>query len=255
MAVDPARQPVLHGCELSRSGQKTAGADADLGTLERALGHTFAERELLQRAVLHSSAATRGDRGNERMEFLGDRVLGLVIAEDLIARFGKETEGDLAKRLAHLVKRDTLAPIAEALDLGQYLSLAKGDDEQDNRRNPNILSDALEAVIAALYLDAGLDAARRFILAHWRPLLEGAAAAAPPRDAKTSLQEWALARALPLPDYRVVRQEGPPHDPRFVVEVSVTRLPPRQGSGRSKREAEHKAAAALLADIQAGAKR
>ncbi|MGF1609801.1 MAG: ribonuclease III [Kiloniellales bacterium] len=221
--------------------------DGDLEALARRLGHDFAEPDLLRHALSHPSIITgRAARNTsyQRLEFLGDRVLGLVVAELLYRRFPNEAEGDLARRLAALVRQDSLARVAEALDLGPHLRLAKAEEEAGGRLNPALLADACEAVIGALYLDGGLEAARALIEPRWTPLLE--AEASPPQDAKTALQEWAQGRGLPLPLYREVARAGPDHEPLFTVEVAVEGRPAAQGEGRSKRLAEQAAASALL---------
>ena len=185
------------------------------------------------------------------MEFLGDRVLGLVIAEEVIDRYPKESEGSLARRLARLASKPTLARIARNNGLTEMVQTGAGET-LDDVTGDGILADATEAVLAAIYLDGSLEAARPVIKALWAPMLEELVQ--PPRDPKTALQEWAQARQLPLPDYRIVRQVGPAHAPSF--EVSVT-LPPAKdgtprtanGEGRNKRQAEFAAAKALLRDI------
>jgi ribonuclease III len=226
------------------------------------LGHRFAEPELLREALTHPSAmAAAGGRpgrrasappaqprGYERLEFLGDRVLGLVVAELLYEAFPQEDEGALAKRLAALARRDTLARVAIAAGLHQHLVLSRAEAEAGGGRNPALLADACEAVIGALYLDGGLAVAERFIHRHWQPLME--AEAQPPQDAKTALQEWAQAAGLPLPVYETVRTEGPPHEPMFAIAVRVEGHPPTTATGRSKRAAEQAAAAALLAQLR-----
>jgi ribonuclease-3 len=218
---------------------------ARIALLEERLGHRFARPDLLQRAVTHASAADgEHRRHNERLEFLGDRILGLVIAETLMKRFPDETEGDLARRHTSLVRREALAEVAQAIDLGGALILSKGEAESGGRDNPALLADACEAVIAALYLDGGLEAARRFIDARWGALI--ASAPEPPRDAKTTLQEWAQGLGLPLPRYATVATEGPPHEPLFTVEVVVQGRPPVRATGRSKRAAEQAAAGLML---------
>jgi ribonuclease-3 len=227
----------------------------DRAALEDRIGHRFARAELLTQALLHASAAKRGDRGNERLEFLGDRVLGLIIAEALLARFPSEREGSIARRHANLVSQPVLARVAEAIGLGDFLTFAKGERDAGSASNPAILADATEAIIAAIYLDGGLEPARGFVLAQWEPLIvEGST---PPSDPKTALQEWALGRGLALPAYRVVKSEGPAHSPRFEVTVAIEGVPPAAGEGRSKRAAEKVAATALLAVVQSlgGAKR
>ncbi len=220
---------------------------SDLAELQDKLGHRFARLDLLSRALIHASAAKRGDRGNERLEFLGDRVLGLIVAERLVERFAGEAEGKLAQRQAHLVDETTLAGIATSLDLGRFLTLAKGDEGSGNRQNPGVLADALEAVIAALYLEGGLELARCFILTHWQTLIDSPVEA--PRDAKSTLQEWAMARGLNLPHYRIVRHDGPAHRPVFEIAVEIAGQDPVSAEGSSKRLAEHAAAAKLLEQL------
>lgn len=214
--------------------------------LMEAIGYRFQNPEFLAQALVHASAVGRNDRGNERLEFLGDRVLGLVIAETLF-HSRNEAEGDLARRLAHLVKRDALAEIAKTLHLGEYIVFAKNDQKDNHRLNANILADAMEAVIAALYLDGGLAAAQGFIQHFWQDLLT--ARSAPPTDNKTKLQEWALGRGLPLPAYDVVSQDGPPHAPVFDVAVRVDGYGSATGRGPSKKVAEQGAAAAMLSKV------
>jgi ribonuclease-3 len=222
----------------------TAGADDSLAKLADVLGHRFNDPSLLRLAITHSSASGRGGAANERLEFLGDRVLGLIIADLLYRRFSTEEEGDLARRFAVLVSRETLAQVAARIGLASHLTLARGEEDSGGRANPAILADACEAVIAALYLDGGLDAARRFIEEAWRAPIEQDRH--PPQDAKTALQEWAQAAGRKLPSYVVIASQGPAHDPRFTVEVRVAGLPPIAASGRSKRAAEQAAAAEAL---------
>lgn len=222
----------------------SAETDAQLANLAGTLGHRFADPSLLRTAVTHSSASARGLAANERLEFLGDRVLGLVIADLLYRRFAAEEEGDLARRFAVLVSRESLAQVAGRIGLAPFLSLARGEEDSGGRANPAILADACEAVIAALYLDGGLPAARRFIEREWSALVEQDRR--PPQDCKTALQEWAQAAGRKLPNYVVTGSHGPPHDPLFTVEVRVDGLPPCVGTGRSKRAAEQAAAAEAL---------
>jgi ribonuclease-3 len=217
------------------------------------LGHSFTQGDLLVLALTHPSAA--GDAGSdearlrnyERLEFLGDRVLGLVIADLLIRRFPDEREGRLARRHTQLVRKEALARVARAIDLGRYLTISKGEAEAGGRQNSAILADCCEAVIAALFLDGGMPAAERFIHEYWVPIME--AAAEPPKDVKTALQEWAQARALPLPAYTVVANEGPDHQPVFSVEVSIEGQPSATATGSSKRAAEKAAARKMLEAI------
>jgi ribonuclease III len=225
----------------------TAG---DLVVLQEALGHRFSNVDLLIEALTHPSAVrrrTHSRRGYERLEFLGDRVLGLVVAELLWRRFPAEAEGELTRRQTHLVRRDALAEAARAVGLGRRLIVAPGEDAMGLRENPSVLADVCEAVIAALYLDGGLSTARRFVERRWEERLTGLSE--PPRDPKTMLQEWAQARGLPLPAYRTVAAEGPSHRRRFTVTVSVDGLDPATASGSSKRAAETAAAAAALATL------
>ncbi len=228
-----------------------SGAAADPAGLTQRLGHGFARPELLVRALTHPSAATRRgalDDSYERLEFLGDRVVGLIVADLLLACFPEEQEGALAVRHAELVRRETLAEIAGEIGLERYLRLAKGEEAAGERRNPALLANACEAVIGALYLDGGLGAAENFVAPLWRVRLE--AAERPPQDAKTALQEWAQGRALGLPKYREVGREGPAHEPHFTLEVEVGGQEPARGEGRSKRLAEQAAAERLLARLR-----
>ena len=236
-------------------------AAADLAeALADTFGHRFANPELLREALTHPSASAPGKsarsrpsqrlRGYERLEFLGDRVLGLVVADLLYNTFQQENEGALAKRLAALARKDTLARVAAAAGLGGRLVLSKAEAQAGGRQNPTLLSDACEAVIGALYIDGGLPAAAGFIRRYWQPLM--AAEERPPQDAKTALQEWAQAAALPLPVYRTVRTEGPPHDPLFAVEVEVQGHPAVTATGRTKRTAEQAAASQLLQTLKTG---
>jgi ribonuclease III len=218
------------------------------------LGHHFAHEELLTEALTHPSASGRRGtkrRHYERLEFLGDRVLGLVIADLLWRRFPDEKEGELTRRHAHLVRRDAVAEVARAVGLGRHLIVSPSEDSSGVRDNPRILADVCEAVIAALYLDGGFEVAARFIERWWEPRLR--ASGAPPRDPKTALQEWAQARGLPLPEYRTVPGEGPAHRRVFSVTVRVEGQPPATATGLSKRAAETAAAAAALAAIEAKA--
>lgn len=231
-------------------GDLAANTGRQLGRLTALLGHHFHDAALLRRALTHASAvrgAGAPPLSYERLEFLGDRVLGLIIARLLFSRFPEEAEGDLARRLAALVRKDTLADVAGKLELGGYIDFGPGEQEGGGAENPSMLADACEAVIGALFLDGGLSAAEGFVVPYWTPYLE--AEPAPPQDAKTALQEWAQARGLPLPGYHEIDREGPPHDPLFTVEVQVEGLPPATAQGRSKRAAERAAAELLLAGL------
>jgi ribonuclease-3 len=219
--------------------------------IEARLGHQFGDRKLLTEALTHSSATgrDRARRSNERLEFLGDRVLGLVIADLLIAGFPDEGEGDLSRRHAALVRREALAEVGAALGAARWLVVGRSEAEAGGRANPALLANVVEALIGALYLDAGLGAAERFIRQHWLPRLE--AMAVPPRDAKTALQEWAQSRGLGLPTYEVAAVAGPAHAPRFDVSVSLAGFAPGRAVAGSKRAAEQAAAEQLLAHLVA----
>ena len=226
-------------------------SDTFCGELETRLGHHFANSALLNEALTHSSVAEAARPGEdfERLEFLGDRVLGLVVADLLMERFPDDNEGDLSRRLVALVRGEALSKIAKDMDLGRFLILSQGEVDQGGRDHPSILADSLEAVIAALYLDGGLEAAKNFIGLHWASLIESITAN-PPTDAKTALQEWAMARGLALPVYTVTDREGPDHAPQFTVEVSLAGHVPATGIGANKRAAEQAASALLLANIE-----
>jgi len=221
----------------------------DIAALEKAIGHTFEDRKLLTEALTHSSIVESAS--NERLEFLGDRVLGLVIAQALVARYPNESEGMLAPRLNGLVRKETLALVAEALDVGAHIKMARSESKSGGRRKQGMLADAMEAIVAAVFLDAGLESAKGVILKAWRPHLEAQDAA--PIDAKTSLQEWVQGRGLPLPTYETLSREGPDHAPRFRVGVSLQTGESAEGVDSSKRAAQQLAAAALLSklDIEA----
>jgi len=222
--------------------------DAPLQAAEALLGHRFATPALLREALTHRSAARsgRGAGSNERLEFVGDRVLGLVVAEWLAERFPHEQEGALGRRLAHLVSQPVLAEIAAAIALPSALAVAPGEARAGVKRRATVLADAVEAAIGALYLDGGIEAARRFVRRAWEPVMAGQIE--PPKDAKTALQEWAQGRGLPLPRYELACRQGPPHAPTFVVGVAVGGF---HGSGTagSKRAAEQAAAIELLRQL------
>jgi ribonuclease-3 len=214
------------------------------GGAEILLGHHFAQPKLLTEALTHRSAAgAKGLGSNERLEFIGDRVLGLIVAEWLIERFPAEQEGALGPRLAALVSRPALAAIAEANGLAAMLAVAPGEAKRGVRERSTVLADALEALIGAVYLDGGLPVARDFVRRVMGDVLDQQFT--PPKDAKTALQEWALKRGLALPAYEVVEQSGPSHAPRFVIRVTVGETA-ATGEAGAKRAAEQAAARALL---------
>ncbi len=211
------------------------------------LGHRFVRPDLLLQALTHRSAADPKRSqldSNERLEFLGDRVLALLIAEWLAERFPQEREGDLGKRLGMLVARDTLAKVAEALDLSAHIRVPESEGRAGLRERANVLADALEAVLGALYLDAGLPAARALVRREWEALM--GADPRPPMSAKSRLQEYTLGRGQGLPEYRMLSTSGPSHQPVFVVAV-VAAGREAEGVGENKRAAEQAAAEAWLA--------
>ncbi|WP_425405034.1 ribonuclease III [Hwanghaeella sp.] len=203
--------------------------------------------ELLRRALTHRSLIGAGT-SYERLEFLGDRVLGLIVAEMLLEAFPREDEGPIAKRHAALVRKETLAEVATQIGLPAYILMSPGEESSGGRENSAITSDVCEAVIAAVYRIAGLEGAKRFIEPLWRPFLERETE--PPRDAKTSLQEWLQGRGRPLPSYELVERSGPDHAPVFTIAAKVEGSVAKSATGRSKRAAEQAAAAALLAELK-----
>ena len=212
-----------------------------------ALGHSFARPELLEEALTHASALagpSAGRRDYERLEFLGDRVLNLVVAQLLLKRYPEEKVGQISRRHAALVREESLARVAQRIGLAEFVRLSRGEEDAKGRVNPAILADCCEAVIAALYLDGGAIAAERFIVGQWGPMMNEALK--PPKDAKTALQEWCQSRGLPLPAYELVGVAGPDHDPVFTVAATVRGLPRTSAEGRSKRAAEQVAAEHIL---------
>jgi ribonuclease-3 len=199
----------------------------------------------IDEALTHPSAASAARRDYERLEFLGDRVLGLLIAEALHARFPDEPEGRLALRLNALVRRETVAGIAGEIGLGRYLRLAQSESHAGGRRRDTILCDAMEAVIAAVYLEHGLSAVRDTVLRLWQPQFEALAGTAP-QDAKSTLQEWAQARGMAPPAYVTTGRTGPDHAPKFTVEARLETGAAAAATAPSKRAAEQAAAATLL---------
>jgi ribonuclease-3 len=218
-----------------------------LATLETQLGYRFSDPSLLKLALSHASI---GEPSNERLEFLGDRVLGLVVAERLYADYPGIDEGGLAVRLNALVRREACAKAGEAAGLSPYLIMAASESGSGGRKKGAILAGACEAMIAALYLDGGLEAAKRFVLRYWEEQFQSLKPEL--RDAKTALQEWAQSGALPnraQPSYGVKQRLGPDHAPLFSVEVSIPGHEPQRGEGPSKREAEQNAARSMLVSL------
>lgn len=214
--------------------------------LQARLGYRFRDAALLEQALTHRSLA-RAHPHNQRLEFLGDAVLGLMVAELLYGLYPDANEGDLSKRLVSLVNGEHLAAVAREWEVGPLLFLSASEEEQGGRDNRSNLEDACEALLGAMYLDGGIDAVRPVIARCWRP--HAVALTHAPKDAKTALQEWAQARALPLPEYTVLSAEGPAHAPDFLIEVAVQGQPAAQGRATTKRAAERLAAEALLKQL------
>jgi ribonuclease-3 len=218
------------------------------GSLEERIGYRFTDVALLDSALSHISAlkGARNRAGSyQRLEFLGDHVLGLVISDMLFRAFPKADEGELSRRLADLVRKETCAEIARTIDLGAAIRLGSSEANAGGRTRPAILADVCEALIGAVYLDGGFTAGEALVGRLWAARMQ--TKAQPLRDPKTVLQEWAQARGLPTPAYREIARTGPDHDPEFRVAVQLPRLAPAEGSGRSKRAAEQAAAAAMMA--------
>jgi ribonuclease III len=236
-----------------RKPPETPPAPPDLAELAQRLGHDFRNPGLLRQALTHRSAGDpqRGQLdSNERLEFLGDRVLALLMAEWLGELFPEEREGALMRRFGVLVAWDTLARVAEANELGRWLTVAPGEGRSGLTARQNVLADALEAVLGALYMDGGLDAARPV----FRRLFAAELAAGPERpqaSPKSRLQEWLQGRGHDLPEYRLVSAEGPSHQPVFVVSVRAAGRE-AEGLGETKRAAEQRAAEAWLEGVKAG---
>ena len=216
-----------------------------LEAFQERLGYAFKDRNLLKSALTHASAGIA--HNYERLEFLGDRVVGLVLAHWLYEVFPGEEEGDLAKRHAALVQGKTLAQIARGLNLGAAIKLSESERASGGSGNDNILADSLEAVIGALYLDGEFVVCRDTVRALWGDLVH--VLDKPPQDPKTALQEWAQARGLPLPVYELSHRAGPDHAPVFEIKAIVEGYPPFAAAGPSRRAAEKDAAARLLAHL------
>ncbi|WP_425098083.1 ribonuclease III [Tropicibacter sp. S64] len=220
---------------------------ADLRALEERLGYTFRKPTLLRQAVTHGSMSGPGRDDNQRLEFLGDRVLGLVMAQALLEQDKAATEGLLAPRFNALVRKETCADVARDVDIGAALKLGRSEQKTGGRRKMALLGDAMEAVIAAVYLDGGFDAARDLILRLWGARIADVEEDA--KDAKTALQEWAQARGLLPPSYVEVGRSGPDHSPIFTIEARLATGESAEATAGSKRQAEQSAAKALLARV------
>ena len=211
------------------------------------LGHSFQNPDLLRNALTHGSASSAERPDNQRLEFLGDRVLGLVMAEAVLAADTDAAEGILAPRFNTLVRKETCADVAREIDLGVVLRLGRSEMLSGGRRKQALLGDAMEAVIAAVYLDGGFDAARDMILRLWGKRVRTVEADA--RDAKTALQEWAQAKGLNPPAYVDLDRSGPDHAPVFTIAARLADGQEAQATANSKREAQQAAAKALLKKV------
>lgn len=211
--------------------------------LQEILKYRFKDESLLKKAITHSSVNSHVDGNYERLEFLGDRVLGMATASLLYRIFSSEPEGSLSQRFVRLVCKETVAEMALNLKLNHFMKVLS----DDLRNNENVLCDVMEAVIGAIYIDAGIDAAVEFVSNHWRELIDKNTT--PPKDAKTALQEWAQHRGMDKPQYAVVRREGSEHEPIFIMEVTVGQKK-ALGEGHNKKQAEFAAAKAMLELVQ-----
>ena len=223
---------------------------ADLKAFSRRLGHDFSNHELLIRALTHPSMSSETRPSNQRLEFLGDRVLNLVMAEAVFQADRAADEGQLAPRYNVLVRKEACAEVAREVGLGDVLRLGRAETTTGGRRKEAILADAMEAVIAAIYLDAGFEVARQVALRHWTGRISRAEAEA--RDAKTALQEWLQARGQQPPAYVEVARSGPDHAPRFTIEVRTEDGHTARAEARAKRHAEQQAAKDLLDGLETG---
>jgi ribonuclease-3 len=222
---------------------------ASLADLEGRLGYKFRDRELAARALTHLSAPATTGQGRldsyQRLEFLGDRVLGLAIAEMLYETYPQATEGELSMRLATLVRRETCAEVAREWDVGPHVVLGAGEAQAGGRKKAAILADIAESLIGAVFVESGFEAARELVARTWQARMH--AVEEPERDAKTAMQEWAQARALHAPHYIEIDRSGPPHAPLFTIQVTLEGYEPAHGSASSKRAAEQAAAQAFMA--------
>lgn len=242
MAVFGAVGPAVYNRAMSRKPK-------DRSVLEGKIGHVFAEQALLERALTHISAISGGAPQNrsgsyQRLEFLGDHVLGLVVSDMLYQAYPRANEGELSQRLAGLVRKETCAEVGREMDLGSELKLGTSESHAGGRARLTILGDACEALIGAVFLDGGYAAAQKMIERFWKERMDRPLRSL--RDSKTMLQEWAQARGLPTPSYSELARTGPQHNPKFRVAVTLPNRPPAEGVGASKRAAEQAAATEML---------
>jgi ribonuclease-3 len=235
-----ALEQAVHDRQMSRR------AATGRRELETRIGYEFADKSLLDSALTHISALSGKSRSGsyQRLEFLGDHVLGLVVSDMLFRAFVKADEGELSRRLADLVRKEACAEVARNIDLGSAIRLGASEANAGGRQRTAILADVCEALVGAVFLDGGYVAAATLVEQLWGERLR--TPARPLRDPKTVLQEWAQARGLPTPSYREIARTGPHHDPEFLVAVDLAEFTPAEGMGRSKRAAEQAAAAAML---------
>jgi ribonuclease-3 len=250
-ARDPATDCNQAGAAVSASAATASPASKrrrrGTASFEKRIGYRFKNPALLEQALTHISALSGGrNRASsyQRLEFLGDHVLGLVISDMLFRAFVKADEGEMSRRLADLVRKEACADVGRAIDLGTVIRLGASEANAGGRSRTAILADVCEAVIGAVFVDGGYPAAAALIERLWSERMR--TPARPLRDSKTVLQEWAQARGLPTPAYREVERKGPDHNPEFRVTVELPHLAPAEGLGRSKRAAEQAAAAAML---------
>jgi ribonuclease-3 len=237
MALDRALESAVFAGAMTRKRSTKS--------LEERIGYRFSDPKLLDTALTHVSAGGGPHQTYQRLEFLGDHVLGLAISDLLFRTFPKATEGELSRRLADLVRKETCAEAAVAMDLGPFIRLGNSEAQSGGRRKAAILADVCEAVIGAVYLDGGYQAAVELVERYWREAM--LSPGRPLRDPKTMLQEWAQARGLPPPVYREMERQGPDHRPTFRIAVELQGHEATEGTGPSKRDAEQAAAAAMLA--------
>ena len=249
-ASEPVPAPVAVGAAIvgaAADSRPTRRRRRPTAEFEQRIGYRFKDAALLEQALTHISALSgpRNRAGSyQRLEFLGDHVLGLVISDMLFRTFPKADEGEMSRRLADLVRKEACADVARFIDLGAAIRLGASESNAGGRGRTAILADVCEALVGAVFIDGGYQAASDLIARLWEPRLRGPAR--PLRDAKTVLQEWAQARGLPTPSYREVERKGPDHNPEFRVTVELPHRAPAEGLGRSKRAAEQAAAAAML---------